>query len=296
VTSLLGRFITGVLALQPLTDQGWQTINELAQRYAVSTDAVMSLLQSLINGNGTMAQFNHRELGGGGQWMLGGMTMVGDMFNSGLKAKVDGLCSELSRLLAQQPFLPAAPVSSPPSQSQSQGGGGPAYSTGTGPGQGTLFVAPAPGGSGSWWPADLGYPNASGGQNNSRYAYFAGPRRLAVEINGQVTVYDTLDYQIGGVSQQQSGGSSMPFSSQYGTVDLSNLPIVSGVGNVTRPNMNDPAPQPSFAEPQFWSQPAPTAQESDIFAKIERLADLQQKGILTGEEFAAKKAELLGRL
>ena len=82
-----------------LTEQGRQRIDELAQRYAVSTDAVMTLLQALVNSNGTMAQFNHPELGGGGQWMLGGMTMVGDMFNYGLKSKVDGLCSELSQLL-----------------------------------------------------------------------------------------------------------------------------------------------------------------------------------------------------
>jgi hypothetical protein len=41
---------------------------------------------------------------------------------------------------------------------------------------------------------------------------------------------------------------------------------------------------------------AETAQEVDIFAKIERLAELQQKGILSPEEFAAKKAELLSRL
>jgi hypothetical protein len=47
----------------------------------------------------------------------GGMTMVGDMFNYGLKSKVDGLCSELSQLLAQQPFLPFPP------SFQSQGGG-----------------------------------------------------------------------------------------------------------------------------------------------------------------------------
>ena len=59
-------------------------------RYSVSTDAVVTLLQSLVDGDGTMAQFNHRELGGGGQWMPGGMTMVGDMFNHGLKAKVEG--------------------------------------------------------------------------------------------------------------------------------------------------------------------------------------------------------------
>jgi hypothetical protein len=41
---------------------------------------------------------------------------------------------------------------------------------------------------------------------------------------------------------------------------------------------------------------AETAQEIDIFANIERLAELQQKGILSPEEFAAKKAELLSRL
>jgi hypothetical protein len=49
-----------------------------------------------------------------------------------------------------------------------------------------------------------------------------------------------------------------------------------------------PAPAPQ-AEPSH-------AQETDIFAKIERLADLQKKGILSSEEFAAKKTELLSRL
>ena len=78
-----------------LTDQGLQKINDLAQHYGVSADAVMTLLRALLNSKGTMAQFDHRERGGAGQWMPGGMTMVGDMFNHGLKAKVDGLCSEL---------------------------------------------------------------------------------------------------------------------------------------------------------------------------------------------------------
>jgi len=36
--------------------------------------------------------------------------------------------------------------------------------------------------------------------------------------------------------------------------------------------------------------------EIDMFAKIERLAELQQKGILSPDEFADKKAELLSRL
>lgn len=52
--------------MQRLTDQGWQKIIDLSQRYGVSTDAVMSMLQSVVNGNGTMAQFYIAELGGGG--------------------------------------------------------------------------------------------------------------------------------------------------------------------------------------------------------------------------------------
>jgi Short C-terminal domain len=41
----------------------------------------------------------------------------------------------------------------------------------------------------------------------------------------------------------------------------------------------------------FAAQPAP-----DIFATLEKLAELHGKGILSNEEFASKKAELLGRL
>ena len=43
--------------------------------------------------------------------------------------------------------------------------------------------------------------------------------------------------------------------------------------------------------------PDPTAtQTMDIFATLERLAELTQKGILSEEEFATKKAELLRRI
>lgn len=283
--------------MQRLTDQGQQRINELAQRYAVSTDAVMTLLQALVNGNGTMAQFHHQELGGGGQWMLGGMTMVGDMFNYGLKSKVDGLCGDLSQLLAQQPFAPA-PASF---QSQSQGGfqsqsqGGGQQQSGYGDaGSVSLFVPDAPGrDSSQWWPADLRFPNGTGAQNQVRYAYFNQAHRLAVELNGHVTVYDTLDHQIGGVSQQQGSGGSLTFTSQYGTVSVANLPIISVDGVPTPQQQSAPAPSPIPTPP---AQPTEGAQEPDIFAKIERLAKLQQTGILSPDEFAAKKAELLSRL
>jgi hypothetical protein len=275
--------------LQQLTEQGRQKIDELARRYSVSSDAVMTLLRALVNTNGNMAQFNHPELGGGGQRMRGGMTMVGDMFNYGLKSKVDGLCSELSQLLAQQPLMSFPASFQSQSQVQGQQVGGSA-----GDGSVSLFVPEPPGrASGQWWPPELGFPNGSGAQNQVRYAYFSPAHRLAVELNGRVTVYDTLDHQIGGVSQQQASGGSLTFTSQYGTVSVSKLPIVSVDGVPS--NAPEARPAPNSA-PHSEPSRAETAQESDIFAKIERLADLQKKGILSAEEFATKKAELLSRL
>lgn len=280
--------------MQQLTLEGQQRISDLSQRYFVSTDAVMTLLQALVNGHGTMAQFYHPELGGGGQWLQGGMTMIGDMFNNGLKAKVDGLCSELSSLLASQPFVPA-PARYPSQggqQQQQQGGSG-----GFGGSPVSLFVPGSGGGSGSWWPGELGVPSSSGSQNNVRYAYFPGARRLAVEVNGRVSVYDTLDHQIGGVSQQQGSGSSVTFTSQYGVVSVLSLPIISGDLAVQQAPMT--APAPAAAAPAQANAAPPRsapAQEADIFAAIERLADLRQKGFITEQEFTAKKSELLSRL
>ena len=274
-----------------LTDQGSQKINDLAQRYGVSVDAVMVLLQALLSGKGTMAQFDHRELGGAGQWIAGGMTMVGDMFNHGLKAKVDGLCSELSQILATQPFVPFPAGFQSQSQSRRQGygdqvGGHDVMDIGSV----SLFVPETPGrASGQWWPAELGFPNGTGVQNQVRYAYFNQKRRLAVELNGHVTVYDTLDHQISGVSRQQGGGGSLTLTSQHGTVNVSTLPVVSVEGVQTK------APKPRVAPASEPYRPD-SAQETDLFAKIERLAELHKKGILSSEEFAAKKAELLSRL
>ena len=270
-----------------LTDQGLQTINDLAQRYGVSPEAVMALLQALVNGNGRMAQFEHRDLGGAGQWMAGGMTMVGDMFNHGLKAKVDGLCSELSQLLATQPFVPF-PAGT---QSQRQGGGQPKTSHDfSDTGSVSLFVPEPPGrASGQWWPAELGVPNGTGAQNQVRYAYFGATHRLAIELNGHVTVYDTLDHQISGVSQQQGRGGSLTLTSQHGTVSVAMLPVVAVDGVQTQASESPVAPPSEPHRPD-------SAPETDIFAKIERLAELHKKGILSPEEFAAKKAELLSRL
>src|ERR1700755_1823516 len=71
-------------------------IAEIAQRHGFSTDAARAVAEALRHGNNTMAQFNHPELGGMGQWVAGGMLMIGDMFNNDLKARVGALCRDLA--------------------------------------------------------------------------------------------------------------------------------------------------------------------------------------------------------
>jgi Short C-terminal domain len=117
-------------------------------------------------------------------------------------------------------------------------------------------------------------------------------RRLALDINGKMTVYDTQDHQINGFSQQQPGSGSFSFSSQLGGVDVSRLPIVSGAkGAKTSPESLHKA-----ATQQQAATSGAAGGREDVLTAIERLAELYARGILTEAEFSAKKAELLGRL
>jgi hypothetical protein len=279
--------------MRQLSEAGERAISDLAQRYGFSSDAVLSMLESVVNGNGTMAQFSHPEFGGSGQWMRGGMIMVSDMFNNSLKGRIDGLCNEVSALVANEGDL----ITSGSFQSQSQGdqrqgtfGGGHQQQSGSGPvGRVSVFVPPLAGSSGHWWPADLGQPTSTGAQNNVRYAYFGQTRRLAIEVNGRITIYDTLDHQISGFSQQQSTGASLTFSSQHGLVDVASLPVLSIDGVPRHRSVPTPSPAPQTAG-------AVPIGQVDVFATIEKLAELRDKGILSEQEFATKKAELLARL
>ena len=158
-----------------------------------------------------MAQFSHPEFGGSGQWMRGGMIMVSDMFNNYLKGRIDGLCNELWGLVANEADL----ISSGSFQSQIQGGqrqsayggGQQQQQTGSGPvGRVSLFVPPPAGSSGHWWPADLGRPTSTGAQNDVRYAYFAQTRRLAIEVNGRVTVYERDEGRRAGLTTSLPSG------------------------------------------------------------------------------------------
>ena len=294
--------------MRQLSPAGQQVMNDIAQRHGFSLDATISMLDSVINGNGSQAQFSHPEFSGSGQWMRGGMIMVSDMFNNYLKGRVDGLCSELSNVVLSQPDL----VRSGSFQSQSQGNGynngqaqtsysGGSQQQGNGSfGASSLFVPPAPGTSGDWWPADLRWPNSTGAQNGVRYAYFSQARRLAIELNGQVTVYDTLDHQIGGFSQQQSYGGTLSFNSQYGLIDVASLPVISVDGMAVMASAPAPSASVSYAPAYEVNAPQAAVPVSstggDVFSTIERLAELRAKGVLSDDEFNAKKAELLSRL
>jgi hypothetical protein len=75
----------------------------------------------------------------------------------------------------------------------------------------------------AWWPEDLGRPASSGGQNDVRYAFFPDHRRLAVERDGTVALYDSGDHRIDGVSQSGSGGGALAFTSQEGEVTLEQM-------------------------------------------------------------------------
>jgi hypothetical protein len=177
-------------------------LQALAAKHGFSQSAVEHLYRALRTGNGSMAQFSHPEFGGSGQWMRGGMIMIGDMFNNSLKARVDSLCYDL---LSVPPPAPAEGAQT------AQAGFG--------------FRQQTP-----WWPEEYGSPSSTGGQNDFHYAYFPSRQRLVVNQSNSLHVFDTTGHFIGGFSQQQQPGiQGFCFSSQQGTFFVTNLrPIPAG--------------------------------------------------------------------
>ena len=182
----------------PLNEEGF--ISRVSIRHSVSPDAVRTILRALRSGGGTMAQFSHPDFGGMSQWSPG-MTMVGDMFNNGLKSKLGAVCTELAAYVAQT------------------------RSTDRGRSRDDPEVSYRAARQGSdWWPANLGTPSAVGAQNELRYAVF--PRRLVIEDGGRVEIYDTGNHRIFGVAQAQSADQTLTFTSQDGLVRVKDLPRV----------------------------------------------------------------------
>lgn len=54
------------------------------------------------------------------------------------------------------------------------------------------------------------------------------------------------------------------------------------------------APQPAYLQPQQAAPPPPQAPAADPIEQLAKLGELRDKGVLTEEEFAAQKANLLG--
>ena len=248
-------------------------LQALADRHGVSLEAVRHLLRALQSGQGNMAQFDHPDLGGFGQWSRGGMVMVGRMNDHALKARVDALCTELAAALPLSGFREEAA-------------------------------------SGNWWPAELGQPSSAGAQNGTRYAFFPGAQRLAIETEGQLALYDTGDRIVTGTSQQQGGTASFRFSGPQGSFSLEDLTPVErdaaahpsaptgGAASVSSSVSSAVGARPTSPEPAASPQrpAASSAGSADILSVLERLAELHRKGVLTDAEFSAKKAELLARL
>jgi hypothetical protein len=258
--------------MKALTKEGRQIISDLAAKYNLRTDTIESMLKAVISGNGTMAQFNIPELGGSGQWMKGGMTMVGDMFNNSLKSTVDKLASELAAIVSSTVVFEEADDLGTDKQHTHEN-----------------FTSH----SGNSWPSIFGNPTSSGSQNNFRYAYFGQVRRLVVEENGKRTIYDTKHHHITGISQQQGAGSSYKFTSQDGPVDISSLAVVSEPGGQTQPTPEIAYDVTSNADLRTELSHNP---QDIIIATIEKINMLFEKGQITEEEFKAKKQELLARL
>ncbi|HUD90120.1 SHOCT domain-containing protein [Sphingobium sp.] len=270
----------GTAALRYLTPEDEQAVADLAARHDVSREAVGVLLAAMVAGGGSQAQFNHPDLGGMGQWSRGGMLMVGDMFNHGLKAKVAALAQDLAALVDGANLLVPADATSAS-----------AWESGR-------------------WPAELGRPGSTGSQNDMHYAVFPDTHRFATRVGSRTTVYDTADHHISGLGQQQGGDQSVTLTSQHGPIRLESLRIVSrgggrdpaggGVsdgdedGELAPPREAEPVDKPSSSAPT--ASAIPPDDHGVIFAKIEGLAKLREKGILSAEEYAAKKADLLGRL
>ena len=246
-----------------LTGEGRTEAEAIGRRHDVPADAVAVLLAAIRRGGGRQAQFSHPELGGMGQWSRGGGIMIGDMFNHSLKAKVEQLCNELAERIDEDGLFAAEPI----------------------------------GRGGDWWPRELGRPSSAGSQNDEAYACFPEVQRLAIRGADGIKLYDTGDHRISGVSQQQGGSHDLTFTSQHGTVRLSDL------SRLEEHAVSASLPQEPVGEPDGSrrAEPAPadapsTGGSHDALALLERLHELQRKGILTQEEFAAKKTELLARL
>ena len=88
-------------------------IRQFSQRHNLSESSVQQLANGLLSTGGGQVQFNIPEFGGLGQWMPG-MVMAGSLFDHGLKARVDGACSDIAQAVRSGSLRPPAPAAPAP--------------------------------------------------------------------------------------------------------------------------------------------------------------------------------------
>ena len=128
--------------MKALSEKGKSKTHDLAIKYGLSLETINYLLQAIMYGKGTQAQFNLPELGGEGQWTKGGMTVVEDAYNNSLKNMIDSVCSELAHMLIVDENFEESVLEE----------------------KKEFF------GSGTWWPSEYVSPTSSGSQDNIRDA------------------------------------------------------------------------------------------------------------------------------
>ena len=70
-------------------------LRRIAHRHGFSTSATRLMCTALEQGHGTLAQFDHPEFGGFGQWTRGAASVVSCAGDRALETRIDALCREL---------------------------------------------------------------------------------------------------------------------------------------------------------------------------------------------------------
>ncbi|MBO9471851.1 SHOCT domain-containing protein [Endozoicomonas sp. G2_2] len=247
---------------------------KFSRQYGFSEDAVRHLFEAVTQGGGDMAMFDHPEFHGPGQWMRGGLMMTTTPGDRVLNNAIESLCNRLSALLRAQhaPGQSGYRRISPEAR---------AWDTSVSPRQ-------------RWWPHEWGDPVATGHTDDLAYAFFDDAARMAIRSGDQVDLYKTADHCITGIAQAQQGTSAtLVFTTPFGELPLDELARCDDDRN--NPAGNATATEHRSGEPAAAEQATPQS-SMEILEAIEKLGALHREGVLTDDEFNAKKQALLNRL
>lgn len=234
-------------------------IATLAEQYGFSEPAVRHLFEAIAEGGGDMALFDHPELQGPGQWMRGGLLLTTTPADRVFNNRIEALCNALSGLYRRQSDAAASSHRRVDANAR-------AWDTTASAQQ-------------RWWPSDWGEPAASGALGNYGYAFFDGAQRLAIRHGDDVALYETGGHHITGIAHAQPD-------------TLANLVLTTPSRELPLVELRPCAAQASDVRGSAGGD----RNMNNILQAIEKLGALHREGVLSDEEFAANKRELLARL